>query len=172
MSSGEPVMKLRGAGVAAVDVRRLGLGLGWLCVASLAVASVLLFVAGAHRNSQIDQLREQGAPVTITITRCQGLLGGSGSNPVGYDCTGTYVLGGRRYSQHVPDGRLHAQGAKVRGVAVPGDPLLLSTPGIVAGERATAGVYVLPAVLAVAAVGGAAGIVIGSRRRGRRPETI
>ncbi|MHB8329805.1 MAG: hypothetical protein ACYDD6_09315, partial [Acidimicrobiales bacterium] len=103
-------------------------------------------------------------PVQVTVTGCRGLIGGSGSNPVGYDCTGTYGVDGRRYSRHIPDDTLHAKGARVQGLTVPSDPGLLSTPAIVAGERASWRVFTLPTVLAVA-VALAVGALALARRR-------
>jgi hypothetical protein len=106
-------------------------------------------VAGAQKNSEITRLKDHGVPVTLTVSHCQGLLGGSGSNAAGYACSGTLSLGGRRYNESIPGDMLRAPGAAVRAVAVPGDPPLVSTVNALAAEHASWRVFIVPAVLFV-----------------------
>lgn len=148
----EPISKLRGAETQ-VDVRRAArVGLG-LVLVTLAVLVVVFAVVGADKNRQINELRGRGVPVTFTVTQCQGLLGGSGSNDAGYACRGTYRLDGRTYGESLPGTTaLFSPGATVRAVAVPGDPSLVSPVGTVASERASWRVFILPAVLLAALV--------------------
>lgn len=141
------VARLRGAGVGNVDPRRLVRGSAAVAVLAVAALVIVLFVAGARKNAQVTRLRRQGVPVTVTITGCQGELGGSGSNAAGFACWGAYRLGGRRYVEPIPGDTRYDPGTSVRAVAVPGDPQLVAPASTVANERATAGVYVLPAVL-------------------------
>ena len=169
MADSEPLTSLRGAGVGDVDSRRLGRVVIYLVLGALAVSAALLFVAGARKNAQITALKAHGVPVGVTVTGCHGLIGGSGSNAAGYDCGGSYVVGGRRYHQDIPDDTLHATGSVVRGVTVRSDPTLLSTPSIVAEERASASVYVLPGALALVFVAGAGTWAVIRRRRSRAP---
>ena len=153
---------LRGAGVQ-VDVRRAGRVIGALCLVALAVVAVVLLVAGNHKNAQITQLKTHGVGVTVTVSGCLGLLGGSGSNPAGYACKGTFTLDGHRYSEDIPGTALHDPGTKVQAIAVAGDPPLLDTLAAVAREHTSSGVFVVPAVLLVVLmvlVGG-----LGLRRR-------
>jgi len=100
------------------------------------------------------------------VSGCTGLLGGSGSNGAGYACRGTYSFDGHRYRQSIPgDGLLHS-GTVIRGVIVPDDPGLLSTPALVADQQSSWRVFIVPAVLfAVVAVTLAA---VGLSRRRRR----
>ena len=147
---------LRGAS-AAVDVRRAARVLAGAGLAALAVLVAVLFWAGARHNSRIDRLREDGVPVTATVAQCRGLMGGSGSNLAGYECTGSLTLDGRRFEVTLPDGALHARGSAVRLITVPGDPTLLATPAAVRSERTSSGVYVLPAVLLAVLVALSAG---------------
>ncbi len=146
------VSTLRGAGVTTVDRKRLL----WLAVVAvilgLVIGSVALYVAGARKNAQIADLRQHGVPVEVTITGCQGLLGGSGSNAAGYACRGTFTLDGQRDDEALPGDTLLSPGTKIRAVAVPGNPGLVSTPAVLAGEHTSEGVYVLPSVLAALAV--------------------
>lgn len=162
-TSYEPVATLRGATVQ-VDVRkaaRVALG---LVLVTLAVLIVVFVVAGIDKNRQIDQLRQDGVPVTFTVSNCQGLLGGSGSNGAGYACRGTYQLSGRTYDEPLPGTALFAPGAVVRALAVPGEPGLVSPVSIVDNEHASWNVFILPGALFVLLL--LVPVVIVRRRRG------
>ena len=148
--SGEPadrVGQLRGAGVQ-VDARRVGQVVLGIVLATLAVLAVVFTIVGVHTNRQDDRLHRDGVPVTFTVTGCLGLLGGSGSNAAGYSCHGSYTLDGHRYSERLPGNSFHRPGSTVAAIAVPGDPALVSPASVVATEHSSAGVFVLPAVLA------------------------
>jgi hypothetical protein len=170
-----PVTTLRGAGVE-VDGRRIGrLLLGVITVAILAAALVTAF-AGYEKNGQVEALRSHGVGVEMTVTHCLGLMGGSGSNLVGYDCDGTYTVAGHHYQASIPGTADHAPGSSVRGVVDRDDPALFSTPNALRAERASPRVFILPGVLFVGAVlvAGFAllqrrrdGLAIGLRRRGQ-----
>jgi hypothetical protein len=167
VTSDDRVSTLRGAGVQTVDRRRmLWLGLVALIV-GLVAASIVLFVAGAKKNAQIDDLKRNGVPVEVTITGCQGLLGGSGSNAAGYDCRGTFTLNGRHIDAAIPGSSLLSPGTKIQVVASPGDPGLVSTSAVLSGEHASDSVYLLPSVLAALALI-SLGIVVALYARGRR----
>ena len=162
--SPEPLTTLRGAKVA-VDVRRAGQVAAGICLVTLAVIAGVLFAAGAHKNAQISELRAHGVPVEITVSRCLGLIGGSGSNATGYTCWGSFTLGGHRYSEAIPGDAAHVPGATVRAVAVPRDPGLLSTLGAVANDRASWNVFVVPAALVIALAVLALALGLGRRHR-------
>jgi hypothetical protein len=163
-----PVSTLRGAG-AQVDGRTVAkVGLG-LVVATLTVLVIAFVVIGVDKNRQINELRGQAVPVTFTVTSCQGLLGGSGSNGAGYACRGTYHLEGRTYNEPLPGTAYFAPGATVHAVAVPSDPGLVSPVTIVASEHASMRVYVLPVILFAALVL-IVGAVVLRRRTKRRSE--
>jgi hypothetical protein len=114
---------------------------------TFAVLAVIFTVAAVHKNQQIDELHSQGVPVTLTVTSCIGLLGGSGSNAAGYSCTGTYALNGHHYTEPLPGTALHSPGTTVHAVAVPNDPTLMTTARILPTEHSSWHVYILPAVL-------------------------
>lgn len=137
-----------------------------LAVVGLAVSSALLFVAGAQRNAAISRLRSAGVPVQVTVGGCRGLLGGSGTNPVGYSCWGSFELGGHRYTEGIPGNVLLAPGAELAMLSVPGDPSLLEAPDVVATEHPSARVYVLPGVL-LALLVVVSGLAIRTKRGGR-----
>jgi hypothetical protein len=157
------VAPLRGAGVEINGrvVARVVLG---IVLATLAVLAVAFTVIGVHNNNQIDQLRNQGVPVAVTVTSCQGLLGGSGSNAAGYTCRGSYELGGHRYNEVLPGTALHAPGTVVRAIAVPSDPTLVSPVSVVESEHASASVFILPAVLLLVLVATLAVLALRWRR--------
>ena len=90
---GEPVTTLRGASVN-VDIRRVTHLVVGACLMALAAAVIILFVAGVQKNAQITRLHKQGVAVKVTVSGCIGLMGGSGSNIAGYDCTGAFTLAG------------------------------------------------------------------------------
>ncbi len=161
-SSTEPLTTLRGASVA-VDARVVGGVVVATLLVGLAVASVVLFIVGAHRNAQITGLQQHGVPVEDTVIACTGLLGGSGSNPVGFRCWGSFSVDGRRYTEDIPGTVLRASGSKVQAIADPDDPGLVSTPSVLASEHATAGVFILPTVL-LAVLVGTVGVLVLRRR--------
>ena len=160
------VSTLRGAGVD-VDFRRVGRVIVVGCLAGLTVLVVILFVAAFHNNQQKTELRTQGVPVVVTVTGCQGLLGGSGSNAVGYTCRGSFTLDGRRYNEVLPGSTFHAPGAQIRALAVPSDPGLVAPVAAAEADQASDGVYVLPSVLLVVLVALVIGLLVIRRRRGR-----
>jgi hypothetical protein len=151
------------------DRRRAGQVVVGLVGATLLVLVVVLTVAGAHSNDQIDTLHDRGVPVTVTVTGCLGLLGGSGSNAAGYSCHGSYTLDSRRYIEPLPGTSFHRPGATIPAVAVPGDPALLSPDSIIDKQHSSAGVYVVPAVLACVLLL-LLGLVVWRYRTGQRAE--
>lgn len=140
---------MRGASVQ-FDAQRLGRVALGLVMGTLAVLAVVFTVAGNHSNDQIDRLHNQGVAVTVTVSGCLGLLGGSGSNAAGYSCHGAYTLDGVRYHESLPGTAFYRPGTEVAAIAVPGDPALVSPVRIVDSQRSSASVFILPAVLAFA----------------------
>jgi hypothetical protein len=160
---------LRGAGVQ-IDGPKVARVLMVLVLATLAVLAVAFTIAGVQKNSQTDRLHHDGVPVTVTVTGCLGLLGGSGSNAAGYSCKGTYTLDGHSYTESLPGSTFHRPGAKLPAVAVPGDPALVSPVSIERNQHSSAGVFVLPAVLFGLFLVGTAAFVWYERRRRRRAQ--
>jgi hypothetical protein len=159
-----PLTRLRGAGVD-VDPRRAARLVIAVCLVALVVIAAVLVVAGAQKNAQASNLRHHGVPVAVTVTGCTGLLGGSGSNPAGYACKGTYAFEGRRYEQDIPGNTSLRSGAVIRGVIVPGDPYLLSTPAMVASEQASWHVFIAPIILLAAVVLAVTTLLLVRRRK-------
>jgi hypothetical protein len=164
-TSDRPLTVLRGAGVE-VDPRRAVQLVVAVSLVALTVVAVILLLAGTKKNSQAVSLHDHGVPVTVTVSGCLGLLGGSGSNPAGYSCKGSYTFDGHRYQQSIPGNALRRPGAVVQGVIVPGDPSLLSTPGAVADQHASWRVFILPVILFALVV---VALVVLARNRRRAP---
>jgi hypothetical protein len=160
----ERVSTLRGAGVGAVNARRVGTIVVGLSLVALTVLVVVFFVAGVHKNDQINDLRQHGVPVEVTVTGCTGLLGGSGSNGAGYACKGTFSVDSHRYDEAIPGNTLYAPGTKLRAVTVPGDPELFSTARIVDSEHPSGSVFILPVILLAVLVLLVASLVLIRRR--------
>jgi hypothetical protein len=158
-----PVGTLRGAGID-MDTARAGRIAAVAGIVLLVVVAVVLLVAGVRKNAQIDDLKAHGVPVEVTVTKCLALIGGTGQSPAGYECTGTYTVHGVDYTRGLPGNANLPVGTVVPGVVTSGDPGLLSTPATVAAEHTSATVYVLPAVLLVAAGAGTAWLVVRRRR--------
>ncbi len=164
-----PVTTLRGATVD-VDLRRTARVVVGISLALLVVLAAVFLVAGLHTNSQINRLHHQGVPVSVRVTHCTGLMGGTGAQGAGYSCTGTYTVHGTRYVQTIPGTTtFHAVGSTFQGLVVPGDPKLLSTPALVAAQHASWHVFLLPAALLVLALGWGALLLVRRRRRGGGP---
>lgn len=163
----DTVMTLRGAGVV-TDVRlvgRIAVGLFLVCLAALVV---VLYAGGLNKNAQIARLHREGVPVLVTSTGCTGLLGGSGSNPVGYACRGAFTVAGHRYNESIPGNTLYPPGSTLRALTVPADPALVTPVRLAAAEHTSATVFVVPAVLLVLLIA-LSGLVLGSRRHHRAP---
>lgn len=158
----EPLTKLRGATVD-VDVRRAARVIVAILLTALAAIVASLFVADANTNAEITSLQLHGVPVEITVTSCDALLGGSGSNAAGYRCQGIFVLDGHRYQETVPNDSLYAIGAKVKVIAAKNDPGLVATVRQARSERASWSLFIVPAALLVVLI--ASLIAIALRRK-------
>jgi hypothetical protein len=161
-----PVSMLRGARIE-IDGARVGRALLAALLALLAVFAIVFFVVGAHKNAQINELRRHGVPVEVTVKRCQGLMGGSGSNLAGYSCTGTFGLGGRSFDEPIPGNAEYAPGTRLAAVTAANGSGLFAPTGVLAGERASWKVFILPATLTLAFAVLAAALLL--RRRYSRP---
>jgi hypothetical protein len=158
------VAALRGAGVSA-DTARVGRVAVVLGLTAVLVVAAVLLVAGVRKNAQIDSLQAHPVPVDLVVTHCLGLMGGSGSNAAGYECTGTYTFDGTHYTEGVPGLVFHPSGTTVRGIVSASDPGLFSTAQTVAGERASPAKVVLPAVVLAVTVACGAWLLVRVRRR-------
>jgi hypothetical protein len=154
---------LRGAGVQ-IDPGRVGYIAAVLGLVIVMVVAGVLLVAGVRKNSQIDNLRANGVPVEMTVTRCLALIGGTGSSPAGFECTGTYRYQGHRYTEGIPGSQNLPLGSTVHGIVASDDPALFSTRQTVDSEHTSTLPVVLPAAVLVAATAVWIWVVIRRRR--------
>ena len=138
----------------------------WAALAGLLGGGIGLIASGVVSNARIDRLRHQGQPVVATVSGCEGLLGGSGSNGVGYTCRAQFRLGGRIWSEVLPGTQLRAPGSRLALVVVPSDPKDLATPAGMAVERTSYLAFLWAGLLWVAALV-LAGAALVTRRRDR-----
>jgi hypothetical protein len=150
---------LRGASVH-VDAARVGHVAAVVGLVAVVVVAAVLLVAGMKKNGQIDSLKANGVPVELTVTRCLALVGGTGSSPAGFECTGTYVYQGHRYTEGVPGTGNLPVGSTVHGIVASDDPALFSTPQSVASAHSSPARVVLPAVVLLAAAGVCVWVVV------------
>jgi hypothetical protein len=156
--------------VGPVDARVVGQVVVGLCLAIVATLAVVLFLSGWHKNAQISSLHQHGVIVEVKVTKCVGLIGGSGSNTTGNSCRGTLTVGGHRYNEAIPGTAFLSVGQHLRVVTVPGDPALLTPVHTLASQHASWSVYIVPAILLVALLLLIALLVF--RRRRRRHATV
>lgn len=150
-----------------VNTRWVGHVIAGVCLAVLATLVVVFFLAGLHKNAQISSLRQHGVTVDIKVTRCVGLIGGSGSNATGYSCRGTLTVNGQRHDEAIPGTAFLSPGQELRVVTVPGDPALLAPVRTVDHEHTSWTVFLVPAILLVGLLALIALLVVVPRRRGR-----
>ena len=155
---------LRGAGVQ-VDAGRVGHWAAVLGLVAVMVTAGVLLVASARKNSQIDSLKANAVPVEMTVTKCLALVGGTGSSPAGFECTGTYLYEGVRHIQGIPGSANLMVGSTVHGVVASDDPGLFSTPQTIASEHASVTRVVLPGAILVVTAGLCVWVVVRRRRR-------
>jgi hypothetical protein len=144
---------IRAGGGIEIELSRLVRVAIGLCVLLLVGIVVDLTVSAANQNSRQTKLRQQGVPVELTVTGCLGNGSGSGQTVEGYICRGTYTVGGHRYNEVIGGTTVvHPVGQRLQGVAVPGDPTLVSTANGVASKRSSWTPYITPTILGAVAI--------------------
>jgi hypothetical protein len=159
---------IRGAGGVTLDNRRVVVVVIGSCLAILAAVAVALGIAAAQQNSRNTHLKQHGIAVDVTVTSCIGVLSGTGVTVASFDCRGTFTLAGHTYTDAIRGSTQPlATGAIVNAVTDPHNPSVLSTTQSVAAAHPSWRALILPTVLLVLAIGGAA-LLLGYVRRGRR----
>jgi hypothetical protein len=164
-ASHRSVTMLRGAPVE-VNTQRVMQVVSALIVATLAVLTVTFFLSGMHRNSDVSNLQQHGVSVAVTVTTCDGELGGSGSTLADYRCEGTFILSGQRYRDTIPGHVFRATGTTVTLVTTKNNPGLLATTFEVRNEKSSSSIFILPSILLLVLIGFVA-VVAHSRSRRR-----
>jgi hypothetical protein len=153
-------------GFKAINSKRVVQVIVAVAMLTLAILSIAFYVAGAHKNSQIQTLQQHGQTISAKVTGCEGLLGGSGSNEAGFACSVGFTLSGHHYVDSYPGNAFERPGTVVQAVVAPSDPGLIDTPAHVRAEHTSGRVFILPTVLlAVLLLCG--GLVLFLRKSGR-----
>lgn len=163
---------IRGGG-GIIDTRRAIRVVVSSCVVGLAILVVVLAIEAVNKNSRINHLQQRGVPVDVTVTGCLGLASGTGITVTSYDCSGTFVLDGRSYTDVIVGTNVvHPIGETLKGVTDPRNPATLSTADSVATARSSWRAFIAPVVVLLVLIALIAGIVWWSRRKAnaRLPE--
>lgn len=159
---------IRGAGGVTLDSRRVLVVVVGSCLAILAAVAVALGIGAVDQNSRNTHLQHHGVAVDVSVTGCIGVLSGTGVTVASFNCRGTFTLGGHTYTDTIRGSTAQlAPGAIVKAVADPDNPSVLSTAQSVAAAHPSWRALILPGVLLVVAIVGAAWLVA-YVRRGRR----
>jgi hypothetical protein len=163
---------IRGGG-GIIDTRRAVRVLVGSCLVVLATLVVVLLIEAVNKNSRLDRLHSRGVPVNVTVTGCLGLASGTGITVTSYDCSGTFVLGGRSYTDVIVGTNVaHPIGETLKGVTDPKNPATLSTADSLAVSHSSWRAYTAPGVTLLVLVALIAIVVWRSRRNAlaRPPE--
>jgi hypothetical protein len=161
----DPIVDNYRGGTVNVDKRKAAQVVIAVTLVALTVLGVVLLIAAINNNNQIDNLKDNGITVPVKVTGCLGLIGGTGQSLAGFSCSGTYAVGGTVYHQNIPGLAFHKPGTTIRGVVVPSDPKLLSTPDQLAGQQASWTAFIIPGLLLLVVV--VVLLVVFLRRPGR-----
>jgi hypothetical protein len=149
-----------------VDTRRLFRVLLGCVIVALAAFVVVLTVAAAHQNSRIHNLQHRGVPVDVTVTKCLGILSGTGVTVTSFQCSGSYVLAGRSYNAVIGGSSTnHVAGDVVKAIADPLHPTSMSTPGSLASSHSSWRAFIGAGILFLVLVALIAGALWWSRRK-------
>jgi hypothetical protein len=92
-----PASYIRGTSVGPADGRAARRWLALVALLTFAALALAMTVGFARQHDRDLHLAQARTPVQATVTSCVGLASGTGITVTGYRCTGTFVLGGRRY---------------------------------------------------------------------------
>jgi hypothetical protein len=148
-SKAHDTMVLRGAQPTPIG-RGFWLIAGTFLCAALVVIVIVSFISAMNDHARIDRLKSHGIPVTVTVTNCEGNIGGSGSNAAGYTCRGQYRVNGMHYQEIIGSKTtFSAPGSTARAVADPDRPSTIELASAVASSSASLSVYWVPGILAL-----------------------
>jgi hypothetical protein len=172
----EGMAYIRGGGGVAVDTHRVIRVVAVLLLVVLAVLVVIVALEAGNQNSRMHRLRQHGVPVTVTVTSCEGVLGGTGTAASSFICQGSFTLDGQTHTEVIDGNQQNLPlGSTIRGVTIPTDPALLSTASAVAGAHADWKAFITAGILFVVLVVGL-GLTVrfwrsGKGRSPRAPDT-
>ena len=143
------VVSLRGPEVVSIG-RKVWHRLVAVGLALSFVALIVNVVSTAHDNSRIERMKTHGIAVSVSVTRCIGNVGGSGSNGAGYTCQGDYSIAGTAYHELIGSMTTFAvSGTKVNSVADPSKPTTVILASALAKSTASPAAYVPAGLMAI-----------------------
>jgi len=143
------VNSLRGASAGSIG-RTFWLGAAALGLVVFTAVLVVSLVSAFNGNARIERMKAHGIPVTVTVTTCNGNLGGSGSNGAGYTCRGTYRVDGTTFHEVIGSMATFAgSGTAVQAVADPSNHGTIKLSSAVKASNASPWAFVPPGALAV-----------------------
>jgi len=144
---------IRGGGGVDLDRKRVGAVLAGVSVIILVTLALVLAIDAARQNNRIDRLHANGVPVDVTVSSCLGMASGTGITESGFQCRGSFTVGGHSYNEVVNGtADLHSPGQIIPSVTVPGDPTLLFTAASVSSMHSSLTRFVTPALLLLLAL--------------------
>ena len=151
-SPSEHVVSLRGPRV--VTIGRKIWYRSVVVVLAMAFAALMVnIVSTTHDNARINRMKSHGIAVSVTVTRCIGNIGGSGSNGVGYTCHGVYSIAGTTYHELIGSMTTFAvSGTKVPSAADPSRPTTVTLASALAKSAASRAAYVPAGLFAIALI--------------------
>jgi len=143
------VVSLRGPEVVSIG-RKFWHRLAAVALALSFTALIVNVVSTAHDNARIARMKTHGIAVRVTVTRCIGSVGGSGSNGAGYTCHGDYSIAGTTYHELIGSMTTFAtSGTKVNSVADPSKPTTVILASALKTSTASLAAYVPAGLLAI-----------------------
>jgi len=166
------VVSLRGPEVASIE-RQVWHRFVAVALALSFAALIVNVVSTAHDNSRIERMKTHGIAVSVTVTRCIGNVGGSGSNGAGYRCHGDYSIAGITYHELIGSmTTFAASGTKVNSVADPSKPTTVILASALEKSTASSAAYVPAGLFAIVLVALSMVFVRSTRRpRAKLPPT-
>jgi hypothetical protein len=161
---------LRGASGGPVTGRRVASVAIAGCLIALAVVGGALAVEARRHNAALRDVKGHAVPVQVTVTKCTGVLSGTGITAAGYTCRGHYKLDQAGHDAVIRGTTaLYPSGTTVSAVTSSHHPTIVYTAEAVAKADTSWRRYDASAALLLsAAAGGVAGAALLARSR-RRP---
>ena len=145
-------VSLRGAAAINVGPRfwLIAATIGLIVFAAVLVVSV---DSVATNHARVNRMKSHGIPVVVTVTSCDGNLGGSGSNAAGYSCRGDYTVDGTTYHEAIGSKSTYSPpGAQVRAIVDPSHHTTVVLSSAVKASEDSPWAYGVLGLLAVALV--------------------
>ena len=144
---GDQVAPLRGAASKSLQ-RRSWYLLGALGLVAFAVVIAVAFASVVNHNASVSRLKDGGIHVTVIVERCDGNIGGSGSNSAGFTCHGHYRIGNTQFHELIGSLTTYvAPGTSVQGVVDPSQSSTVVLASAVRRSSPSNAAFIAPVIL-------------------------